>query len=376
MTLGAAVEGRRVVVCCGSGGVGKTTVSAALGLGLAQRGGRVAVVTIDPAKRLATALAMDDLHDDARRVPPERASAAGLRLDGELWALQLDPKATFDRLVSRQAPSPEARDRILANRVYRHLSGAVAGAQEYMAVERLYELVEEGRYDHVVLDTPPAENALDFLEAPQRITRFIEGRALRLLLRPGLRAGKVGWRALQAGGTLVLSVLERLTGAQLLRDVSEFLGAFDGMYAGFRDRAQAVRALLRSPQASFVVVSAPRLDPAREAAELWRRLEADGYPLGGLVMNRVTPLPAAPPPPVGHLAALLATAGADEPGDLAERAELTLAEVRARGLRHLDVLEGLRGSLGGPPVTVVPALPRDPVDLGGLANVTRELLGY
>ena len=178
-------------------------------------------------------------HDRAlRRAPPGAApTPCWARARAELWALQLDAKATFDRLVSRYAADEAARTRILENRIYRHLSGAVGGAQEYMAVERLHELVEDGGFECIVLDTPPATNALDFLDAPQRITRFIEGRALRLLLRPGAVAGGLGWKILHAGSGTVLSLLERLTGAQLLRDVSDFLAGFDGMYQGFADRA-------------------------------------------------------------------------------------------------------------------------------------------
>jgi anion-transporting ArsA/GET3 family ATPase len=372
--LAAAIADRRLIVCCGSGGVGKTTVSAALALGLAMRGERVVVVTIDPARRLASALAMDDLHDEARRVPDERAERAGLVIRGELWALQLDAKATFDRLVARHAPSPEARERILGNRIYRHLASAVAGSQEYMAVERLHELVEEGRFDRIVLDTPPARNALEFLDAPERMIRFIEGRALRLLMVPAGRAGGFGRRALQAGGTMVLSVLERLTGAELLRDVSDFLLAFDGMYAGFRDRAAAVRALLRSGEASFVVVSGPQLEPTREAVALWRRLRHDGFPLGGIVVNRVHDLPREGAVSAEAVAPALEAAGAGAPADLAARVAATLEEARLVAMRNLDAVEGLRRALGGPPITQVPAFVHHPVDLEGLARVQAELL--
>ena len=281
-----AIEGRRVVVCCGAGGVGKTTVSAGLGLGLARGGARTVVVTIDPARRLATALGMEGLSDEPRRVPAEPGPGGA-----ELWALQLDAKATFDRLVSREAPTPEARERILANRIYRHLSGAVAGAQDYMAVERLHELVEGGSFDVIVLDTPPSQNALDFLDAPARITRFIEGRALRLLLRPPVPGAGFGRRMIAAGTSTAFSLLERLTGTQLMRDLSDFLAAFDGMYDGFAARAKAVDALLRSPEAGFVVVAAPDSEAVGQAVALGRRLREDGYPLAGLVLNRVHPLP-------------------------------------------------------------------------------------
>ena len=365
--LSDAVAGARVVVCCGSGGVGKTTVSASLALALARRGARVAVVTIDPARRLASALRIAELGDAPHLVPVDDAT-------GELWALQLDAKATFDRLVAREAPTEEARDQILTNRIYRHLSGAVAGAQEYMAVERLHELVDEDRYDHVVLDTPPAQNALDFLDAPQRIIRFIEGRALRVLMRPGMKAGALGWRALQAGGAVVLPVLERLAGGQLLRDVADFLAGFDGMYAGFRDRADAVGRLLRSPEASFVVITGPQPEPIWEAVALWRRLGHDGYPLGGLVVNRVHPLPPARLPSQDALGAALSAAGAGDGADLAARVLATVGEARALGIHDLDALEGLRAALDVPAVVTVPAYPTDPVDLDGLGRVSRLLL--
>jgi anion-transporting ArsA/GET3 family ATPase len=363
-----AVEGRRIVVCCGAGGVGKTTVSAGLGLGLARRGARTAVVTIDPARRLATALGMAGLGDEPRRVP------ADLGPDGaELWALQLDAKATFDRLVAREAPTAEARERILENRIYRHLSGAVAGAQDYMAVERLHELVEEGSFDAIVLDTPPSQNALDFLDAPARITRFIEGRALRLLLRPPVPGAGLGRRVLAAGTSTAFSILQRLTGAQLMRDLSDFLGAFDGMYDGFAARAKAISALLRSPEAGFVVVAAPNSEAVEQAVALGRRLDEDGYPLAGLVLNRVHPLPPGGLARPETLVPALAAAGALEPASLAERAAASQREEQILALRDLDAREALSGALDGAPVTEVPAFEREPVELEGLEDVAAAL---
>jgi anion-transporting ArsA/GET3 family ATPase len=363
-----AVEGRRIVVCCGAGGVGKTTVSAGLGLGLARRGARTAVVTIDPARRLATALGMAGLGDEPRRVP------ADLGPDGaELWALQLDAKATFDRLVAREAPTAEARERILENRIYRHLSGAVAGAQDYMAVERLHELVEEGSFDAIVLDTPPSQNALDFLDAPARITRFIEGRALRPLLRPPVPGVGLGRRVLAAGTSTAFSILQRLTGAQLMRDLSDFLGAFDGMYDGFAARAKAISALLRSPEAGFVVVAAPNSEAVEQAVALGRRLDEDGYPLAGLVLNRVHPLPPGGLARPETLVPALAAAGALEPASLAERAAASQREEQILALRDLDAREALSGALDGAPVTEVPAFEREPVELEGLEDVAAAL---
>jgi len=363
-----AVEGRTVVVCCGAGGVGKTTVSAGLALRLARDGARVVVVTIDPARRLATALGVDGLSDE-----PHRVSAASQDGAGELWALQLDPKATFDRLVAREAPDEQARDRILSNRIYRHLSSAVAGAQDYMAVERLHELVEGGEFDAIVLDTPPSHNALDFLDAPARITRFIEGRALRLLLRPPIPGAGFGRRVVSAGSSTVFSLLERLTGAQLLRDVSDFLAAFDGMHEGFATRARAVRELLRSPRSGFVVVAAPEAEPLAQAMALGRRLADDGYPVAGVVLNRVHPLPPGGLARPEALVPALAAAGAAEPASLAERAAATLEEEQVLGLRDLDAREALSGALDGAPVTEVPAFEREPVELDGLAEVADAL---
>lgn len=367
------VEGRQVVVVAGAGGVGKTTVSAALALGLAARGARVAVVTIDPARRLATALGIDALGDTPHRVDPARVQAAGVDMRGTMDALQLDPRATFDRLVAREAPDADARERILSNRIYRHLSGTVAGAQEFMAVERLHELSDSGNYDVVVLDTPPARNALDFLDAPERMTRFVEGRGLRLLLGPRGGAGRMGWRAMQAGGSMVMSVLERLTGAELIGDISEFLQSFDGMYQGFADRAAAVKDLLASDGTRFVVVTGPRPEPSAEARALWARLQADQYPLGALVVNRVHAAPGGGDAPPAHLADLLAAAGAADPAGLASRAAAVLEVARARARADRHEVQALTAALGDPALVTVPALDADPVEVAGIANITRAL---
>jgi anion-transporting ArsA/GET3 family ATPase len=365
----ADLSRRRLVICCGTGGVGKTTISAALALRLAQSGARTVVVTIDPARRLASALGMTGLSDEPRRVPAEAVLGEGA---GELWALQLDAKATFDRLVSRYAADEAARTRILDNRIYRHLSGAVAGAQEYMAVERLHELVEDGGFECIVLDTPPATNALDFLDAPQRITRFIEGRALRLLLRPGAVAGGLGWKILHAGSGTVLNLLERLTGAQLLRDVSDFLAGFDGMYQGFADRATAVRKLLLSEQSAFLVIAAAEPDSLGQAVALSRRLTADGFPLAGVVLNRVHPLPGDPPADE-EMTRALAGAGAADPASLAREAIAAIADERVLGLRDLDARAELHAAIGDGGLIEVPSLENEPVELPGIAEVAAAL---
>lgn len=366
----ADLASRRLIICCGTGGVGKTTISAALALRMAQSGARTVVVTIDPARRLATALGMSGLSDQPQRVPAGALIESG---SGELWALQLDAQATFDRLVGRYAADEAAGARILENRIYRHLSGTVAGAQEYMAVERLHELVDDGGFDCIVLDTPPATNALDFLDAPQRITRFMEGRALRLLLRPGAAAGGLGWKIMHAGSGTVLSLLERLTGAQLLRDVGEFLAGFDGMYQGFAERATSVREMLLSDASGFVVIAAAEPDSLEQAVALSRRLADDGFPMAGVILNRVHPLfPDGLPEPEA-MAQVLAAAGASDPGELARRAIDALADERTRGLRDLDARELLHEAIGNGGLIEVPEFNREPVELPGIAEVAEAL---
>src|SRR3712207_2739761 len=230
MSIADRLEGKRVLICAGSGGVGKTTCSAALALGLAARGQRVAVVTIDPARRLADALGLEELGNEPRLVDPERFAGHGIELRGELWAMMLDAKATFDELIERLAPDESTRDEVLANRIYQELSSAVAGSQEFTAVAKLYDLTQSDRFDVVVLDTPPSRNALDFLDAPDRLTNFFEGRALRVFLAPTGFAAKVMGR----GTGVVFSVLKRITGVDLLRDLSVFFRALGGVIDGDR----------------------------------------------------------------------------------------------------------------------------------------------
>src|ERR687891_2844777 len=220
-TVAPLVAGKRIVICAGSGGVGKTTTAAALAMGMAERGLKVAVVTIDPAKRLADSLGLEELGNEPRLVDPARFAAHGIRIRGELWAMQLDAKRTFDQLIERLAPDARTRDEVFANRIYQQLSSAVAGSQEFTAIAKLYELDQEGGFDLLVLDTPPARNALDFLDAPQRLKGFFGGRAIRMFLRPAGLSGKV----LRRGTGMVFSLLKRVTGVDLLQDLSVFFRA-------------------------------------------------------------------------------------------------------------------------------------------------------
>jgi anion-transporting ArsA/GET3 family ATPase len=273
------LAGKGVCVCAGSGGVGKTTTAAVIALGMAARGLKVAVVTIDPALRLANALGLEELSNEPTLVSAE---LLGTPLEGELWAMMLDPKRTFDELIELVAPTPERAEEIKANRVYRELSTAVAGSQEFTAVSKLYELVIEGGFDLVVLDTPPSRNALDFLEAPARLMAFLDGRALQLFLKPT----GFGMRIVGAGAGPLLAALRRVTGVDLLSDLTTFFGLLGPMTEVFSQRSREVEALLRSDRTAFVLVTSAQSEPIEEAIWFRRRLDEANLPFAGVVINR------------------------------------------------------------------------------------------
>src|SRR4051794_9981193 len=343
-SLEPLLEGKRMVICAGSGGVGKTTTAAAVALGLAEQGKKVAVVTIDPARRLANALGLDTLSNEPTRV---RAY-----VDGELWAMMLDAKRTFDQLIEHLAPDERTRDEVFSNRIYQQLSTAVAGSQEFTAIAKLYELDQAGRWDVLVLDTPPARNALDFLDAPGRLTHFFQGRAIRMFLRPG--------RLLGRGTSVVFRVLQRITGVDLLRDLSAFFHSLSGMIDGFTERARRVGELLEDPATTFLIITAPRHDPVEEAIFFHRKLREAGMPFGGLVINRVHGQPASDLPD-----GLGAT--------LTARGESAVSQLAALAARDAANVSRLRSALGDPPTLVVPELADDVHDLEGLARVRSHL---
>ena len=297
-TLDAAVRKAHVLVTTGAGGVGKTTTAAALGLAAARAGRRTLVLTIDPARRLAQAMGLDELTDEPRPVKltashtdSPGAADGGDEPDepGELWAMMLDMQTTFDRLIDRHATSVDNARAIKSNRIYRTLSSTLSGTQEYMAMERLHELHEAGEWELLVVDTPPTRSALDFLDAPKRMTSFLEGRLLRLLLKPGVAAGKGVGRVVGAGATAFMRVAGRVTGMELLQDLADFFRNFEGMYDGFKQRADQVLGLLRDPDSQFVVVTSPEPPPLREARFFLERLEQEGLHDAGVVVNRVQP---------------------------------------------------------------------------------------
>ncbi|MFF7129417.1 ArsA-related P-loop ATPase [Streptomyces sp. NPDC008240] len=269
----------RIVVCCGSGGVGKTTTAAALGLRAAERGRKVVVLTIDPARRLAQSMGIDSLDNVPRRVK-------GTEGDGELHAMMLDMKRTFDEVVEAHA-DPERAAAILANPFYQSLSAGFAGTQEYMAMEKLGQLRARDEWDLIVVDTPPSRSALDFLDAPKRLGSFLDGRLIRLLTAPAKLGGRAGMAFLNVGMSMMTGTLGKLLGGQLLKDVQTFVAAMDTTFGGFRTRADATYKLLQAPGTAFLVVAAPERDALREAAYFVQRLAAEDMPLVGLVLNRV-----------------------------------------------------------------------------------------
>jgi anion-transporting ArsA/GET3 family ATPase len=358
------VEGRGICICAGSGGVGKTTTSAALAAGLAARGQKVCVLTIDPAKRLADSLGLDELGNTPKMVDPKLFEPCGIEMKGELWAMMLDPKATFDDLVRKHAPDAETRDRILENRIYRQLSNALAGSQEYMAMEKLFEIHQEGRYDFLVLDTPPSRNALDFLDAPKRLTQFIEGRGMQMFMKPTGVAAKVVGR----GSSMAMGVLKKVTGLDLLTDLSEFFQAFSGMVDGFRERAKRVSELLADPATTFVVVCGPQGEPVNEAVYFHRKLVEAKLPVGGVIVNKV------------HYEADEEAEGEAEadihellPEELADRVAQNFADYQALAQRDAQNVEHLQRELTPKAVIRIPYLDEDVHDLVALLKIDRYL---
>lgn len=289
MRFDELVDTREIIVCCGSGGVGKTTTAAAIAIRAAIRGRKVIVLTIDPAKRLANSLGLSELGNEERRVSPQKFAEAGMNPKGELYAMMLDTKRTFDELIIKHSLNDEMRDRILNNILYKNISDAFAGSQEYMAMEKLFEIHAEDRFDLIVLDTPPTKHALDFLDAPRRMTDFLDGRVLKWFLKPYFSAGKVGLRVFQKGAGVVLRTLERVTGMGALKVASDFFIAFEGMYDGFKERASGVYELLRDRATAFLLITSPEDITIEESRYFYDKLIEYEMPFCGLIVNKVHP---------------------------------------------------------------------------------------
>lgn len=397
MSLAQLLLGKRVVICAGSGGVGKTTTAAAVALGLAGRGARVAVVTIDPARRLADALGLDVLDNEPRLIDPARLGGlGGLRASGrggpgdasgsggpgdasgsggpgdasgsagpggrgELWAMTLDPKRTFDELIELLAPSPDRARQVKANRIYRRLSSAVAGLQEFTAVAKLHELSRSERFDVVVLDTPPSRNAIDFLSAPERLQSFLDGRALRAFTRPtGL-----GLRMLALGTAPLLAALRRVTGIDVIGELTTFFSLLGGMTESFATQAREVAELLRAPATAFLIVTSPQARPVAEAIWFRDALAQRRLPFVATIVNRVHP-------PLGTAAAGWAANGS-VPAPLQRKLAVTLEEYRVLERRDASNVKALREALGGEPILLLDELNGEMMDITGVLRLGAEL---
>jgi anion-transporting ArsA/GET3 family ATPase len=361
-----------IIVCTGSGGVGKTTTSAALALRAAERGRKVVVLTIDPARRLAQSMGIGSLDNTPRPVP-------GVRGEGTLDAMMLDMKRTFDEVVESQA-SPEKAAQILANPFYQVLSSSFAGTQEYMAMERLGQLhkdaVKTDKWDLIVVDTPPSRSALDFLDAPERLSSFLDGRFIRILLAPARGPA----RLMTAGLGVVTNALSKVLGTQVLRDMQTFVAAMDTVFGGFRQRAQQTFALLQAPGTAFVVVAAPEPDALREASYFVERLAGENMPLAGLVVNRagtVTLTGLSGDQAMAAAERLDADADADADGSGAVTAGLLrLHADRTRIVaREAHLRQRFEAAHPHVPTAVMPALSTDVHDLDGLRRVGELLAG-
>jgi anion-transporting ArsA/GET3 family ATPase len=389
-SLEPLLASREIVVFCGSGGVGKTTTAAATGLvAAAELGGRVLVLTIDPARRLADALGLESIGNVERRVPDEALRAAGLEPRGELFAAMLDTKASWDDLVLRHAPDEETAYKVLGNSLYQNITARFVQSHDYIAMERLYDLHTNGRYDLIVVDTPPTRNAIDFLEAPKRMAEFFGGRLLRWLTMPYRLGGRRGARVVNFASRPFYQLADRILGSQFLQDIAEFFLSFQSMYDGFVARAEAVERLLHDRRTTFAVITTLEGAPLREAEFFARELTRRQYPFGAMVLNRVLPESLASVDGQAAAATLAdhadeiakQLAGLDEPV-LQEPDRVTrVLRTMAATFRDYSVVatreRELRAEVAGLPEVVasVPAFPDDVHDLAGLARIGRALLG-
>jgi anion-transporting ArsA/GET3 family ATPase len=378
MSLANLVAERRIIVCVGSGGVGKTTTAASLGLMGARAGKRTLVLTIDPAKRLANALGIDMIGHDVKAVPADKLALGGAPVAGALDAMMLDQKRAFDEIVERYAKDPEARERIFKNRIYRQISSTLAGSHEYAAMAKLYDIAQTQDYDLVVLDTPPTANALDFLDAPERLTAAIDSPAIQWFMKPYMAAGRFSLKALGMGASFVLKRLARFVGSQFLDDMAQFFVEFNTILGGFRERAAEVFSLLRQPDVAFVLVSSAEPMSVDEAIYFHDRLVESQMPLGAFVVNRVHQTP---PSTIDREALIARLESRPElrgytPDDVIQVAAdfdrthkefLQLAQIDAKQIQRLGERSSNRA-----PIVAVPFFDRDIYDVAGLS----EMISY
>ncbi len=388
LDLEGLLRDKRIIVCCGSGGVGKTTVAAALGVQAALLGKRALALTVDPARRLADSLGLAELGNRETRVPEESFLRCGKRPTGSLHAMMLDTKRTFDELIERYAPNEEAARNILGNRFYQHLSSAMTGSHEYLAMEKLYQIHLEGRYDLVVLDTPPTKHALDFLEAPGRVRAFFDRSISQWFLKPYLTMGRLSLNLFNRTAGTILRLVERFTGAEFLHDVSEFVTGLADSFDIFRSRAEEVMHVLRGEQTAFLLLTSTDRGALEEAAYFLERIREASLPFAGIIVNRfhAPPVSEGPADPEGvrdsahpdhaSLAAgvsyLHETRGLPLPvaGQLMENFD----RCRRLGERDSNALEDFaRRSSGKTPIMKIPAMDEDIFDIEGLLKVNAHL---
>jgi anion-transporting ArsA/GET3 family ATPase len=388
MNFEELVDTKEIIICCGSGGVGKTTTSAAIAIHAAIKGRKVIVLTIDPAKRLANSLGLPELGNKERRIAPEKFAEAGISPKGELYAMMLDTKRTFDDLIIKHALNDEMRDRILNNLLYKNISDAFAGSQEYMAMEKLFEIHADGKYNLIVLDTPPTKHALDFLDAPKRMTDFLDGSVLKWFLKPYFSAGKLGMRMFQKGTAAILRTLERVTGISALKVASDFFISFEGMYDGFKERASAVYELLCDDATAFLLVTSPDDITVEETTFFYDKLIEYGMPFCGLIVNRVH-TDFSPGSEAGRaasegypekLAAKLSDTLAKSPGE--KKAMQTIATEMARNLKDFSLLAEIDAENilrltahvdAGTVFKTVPFFDTDIYDIDGLMQINHHI---
>ncbi len=363
-SMADVVRDSRIIVCCGSGGVGKTTSAAALALAAAESGRKVVLITIDPAKRLADALGLQGLTNDPSPIPIDGTAVDGA---GGLWAMMLDARATFDAVIRQQARNEAQVRRILENPFYDNVASKLSGSQEYMAAEKLYELSNDDRFDLVVVDTPPTREALDFLEAPQKLMNFLDHRVYRWLIAPA----RSGLKIVNIAAQPILRTIGRVIGADVLADAINFFQAFEGIESGFRDRAESVQKLLKSDVTKYLVVASPRRDTVDEAIYFSRQLRSAGMAVTGLIVNRLQPL-------FGSGTAEEAESAARAAQD---RGETDLA-VLHRNLAHLrriseaeeDAIAPLLSFAANSVISRVYQRSEDVHDIGAIRNLGRDLV--
>ena len=375
--LDQLVMSRHVLVVVGAGGVGKTTTAAALGVAAARRGRRVLCLTIDPAKRLAQALGLESMMGE-EQVVADPYIPQGASPRGSLTAMMLDPSATFDELVLKYSPSPERARKLLGNKLYQYVSRSLAGTQEYMAMEKLVSVQKDPRFDLVILDTPPTTNALDFLDAPERLVEALDSAAIRWFVQAFQSTGKLSLNLLARSAVVVLRGLGRITGGGFLEAMAEFITELNDLFGGFRERAKIVEAALRSPEVSFVLATSPAPMSIQEVVFFSDRLEAYQMPRGAFVVNRFRlppPLADAAPTPdevAGAVAAHGLVLDDDAPARLVQ-AHADAVRLAALDAMHVRALEDR--AKGKVPVVRIPELSSDVHDLEGLGKLSAMLMG-